>query len=332
MATLYLEKAGVELLVEGGTIVLREVDGSTQKLPTMLVERIVASADLVVRGAAVRRLAGLGIGLYYPANRQGEHALLWPGSPRGGMRKLGQATIYFDTAERQRWAARAIRGKLQGQLIVLRKLQEKRPHKHFELAKGQASLAAAVRRLRTEQVTIESLLGIEGAAGAAYFKAFGEAFAPGLQFQGRNRRPPRDPVNAVLSLGYTLLYHAALEALLAAGLEPAYGFLHEPCPGRASLACDLMEPFRPLVDWEIWVMLQNRTIRAESFSTNQGACLLGKAGRQGFYGAFEEPMERIRGQLRGVCAQFARTAERRVASHRSGERLRGVSEWSEGPR
>lgn len=330
MATLYLEKQGVELSLEGGSIILRDSEGTVQKLPGMLVERIVISGDVLVRGSAIRRLAGMGIGVYWPANRHGDHALLWPGSPRAGTRKLGQAKIYFDQGERQRWAARAIRGKLQGQLIVLRKLQERRPQKRFELSKGTLNLAAAVGRLRGAPLGIESILGIEGAAGAAYFKALSEVFPPSLQFAGRNRRPPRDPVNAVLSLGYTLLYHGALEAVLAAGLEPSYGFLHEPSPGRASLACDVMEPFRPLVDWEIWTMWQNRTIRPESFSTNQGACLLGKAGRQGFYAAFEEPMDGIRRQLRSVCTQFARAAERKVAGEWDGERGRGVTEWSRG--
>jgi CRISPR-associated protein Cas1 len=327
MATLYLDKPGVELLVEGGTIVLRENEGAIQKLPASLVERIVASADVILRGPAIRRLSGLGIGVYWPANRHGEHALLWPGTPRSGLRKLGQARLYFKTCERERWAGRAIRGKLQGQIVVLRKLQERRPERRFELEKGRVQLSSAVGRLRIEEPTLESILGIEGAAGAAYFKALAQVFAPSLHFRGRNRRPPRDPVNATLSLGYTLLYHAALEAILAAGLEPTYGFLHEPSPGRASLACDLMEPFRPLVDWEIWMMWQNRTVRPESFAINQGACLLGKAGRRSFYSAFEEPMDQIRRKLREVCASFGRAAERLGAEGKGAARLRPASEW-----
>ena len=329
MATLYLERSSMEIEVENETIVLRENGTLLQRIPCRLVDRIVVTADLSLQVGALRRLGRAGIGVFLPASRSGADVLLWPAETRAGTRKLGQARIYMDARQRQAWAARVVRGKVQGQMGVLRALESRRPEKGFELAKGREQLSGALGRLRGGALEIPSLLGVEGAASAAYFQAFGCAFAPGLHFRGRTRRPPRDPVNAVLSLGYTLLYHGALEAILAAGLEPSFGFLHEPAPGRSALACDLMEPFRPKVDWEIWKMWNERVLRAESFSVNQGACLLGKAGRRNFYGAFEAPMDAMRGDLRSVCTAFGRAAEIAAAVQVCTREPWAGSEWRE---
>ena len=106
---------------------------------------------------------------------------------------------------------------------------------------------------------------------------------PALGFTGRNRRPPRDPVNACLSLAYTLLHTQAVQACSTAGLDPLFGFYHRPAIGRESLASDLIEPLRPAVDLWVWEQLRSRQLRPEHFSIDKGACLLGKAGRQHFY-------------------------------------------------
>ena len=96
---------------------------------------------------------------------------------------------------------------------------------------------------------------------------------------GRNRRPPRDPVNACLSLAYTLLHFEAVRMAHAAGLDPLLGFYHRPAFGRESLACDLIEPLRPAVDEWIWQQFSPGPLRPEHFSPDKGACLLGKTGR-----------------------------------------------------
>ncbi|MFO0105795.1 MAG: CRISPR-associated endonuclease Cas1 [Burkholderiales bacterium] len=103
------------------------------------------------------------------------------------------------------------------------------------------------------------------------------------------RRPPRDPVNAELSLSYTMLYAQAAAACWAAGLDPALGALHTLSHGRAALACDLMEPYRPLIDLWVWHQFRQGNLRAEHFGHDgAGACLLSKAGRGHFYPAWEQ--------------------------------------------
>ena len=118
---------------------------------------------------------------------------------------------------------------------------------------------------------------MEGAAQAAYFRAYCSLFAEALAFNGRNRRPPRDPVNACLSLGYTLVHFEAARAAYAAGLDPFLGFFHEIAFGRESLACDLMEPVRPLVDAWLWEMFRSR-IASRAFQPGQGSMPARKDG------------------------------------------------------
>ncbi len=150
------------------------------------------------------------------------------------------------------------------------------------------------------------LRGIEGAAAAGYFAALTHLFPPALNFSGRNRRPPRDPVNACLSLGYTLLHTEAVRACHQAGLDPLLGFFHDPAYGRESLACDLIEPLRARLDAWVGELFRSRALRKENFVEDQGACLLNKAGRQVYFATFETFAPRLRRYLRQQAYRLAR--------------------------
>lgn len=126
-----------------------------------------------------------------------------------------------------------------------------------------------------------------------------------LGFTGRNRRPPRDPANAVLSLGYTLLHFEAVRACHAAGLDPMIGFFHELEFGRESLAADLIEPLRPRVDAWAWELFRHQVLRTEDFRREGDACLLGKGGRQRFYAEFESLARPLRRLLRRFTVRLA---------------------------
>jgi CRISPR-associated protein Cas1 len=145
---------------------------------------------------------------------------------------------------------------------------------------------------------------VEGAAGAAYFKAFSLLFPESLKFNNRNRRPPKDPVNACLSLSYTLFHQEAVNVLKTVGLDPAIGCYHELYYSRESLACDLLEPVRPLIDAWLWQLFKDRLLRVEDFVEKQEACLLSMAGKQRFYEAFHNKA----GSVRLLLRLYARVA------------------------
>ncbi|CAG0934877.1 MAG: CRISPR-associated exonuclease Cas4/endonuclease Cas1 fusion [Rhodocyclaceae bacterium] len=144
-------------------------------------------------------------------------------------------------------------------------------------------------------VFLESLLGIEGSAAARYFVNFGsmlKADALGaFAFSERNRRPPRDPVNALLSFAYSMLSREWLTVLSAVGLDAYRGFYHQPRFARPALALDLMEPFRPLVaDSSVITAINNGEVGAADFVHAAGGCALTDRGRRAFIAAFERRM------------------------------------------
>jgi len=143
------------------------------------------------------------------------------------------------------------------------------------------------------------LLGIEGQLAALYFAHFATMLAPRdlaptLDFTARNRRPPRDPINALLSFGYALLAKECTVALLAEGLDPWWGFYHQPRHGRPALALDLMEPFRPLVvDSAVITAVNTGMVGARNFSRTAAACMLGPEGRKAFIRAYEARLDQL---------------------------------------
>ncbi len=141
--------------------------------------------------------------------------------------------------------------------------------------------------------TLDGLRGLEGDAARVYFGAFNALIrSPDTQirFIGRSRRPPLDPVNAVLSFLYTLLVHDCRSALEAVGLDPAVGFLHRDRPGRPSLALDLMEELRPVLADRLALSLFNRRqLRATDFKTqDNGSVLLTDDARKAVLVAWQE--------------------------------------------
>lgn len=157
--------------------------------------------------------------------------------------------------------------------------------------------------------TTERLRGIEGGAAAAYFAAFAVLFPESLGFAGRERRPPRDPVNALLSLTYTLVHFEWVRECELIGLDPLVGFYHELDYGRESLACDLLEPARPEIDRWVWGLFRARAFEARDFSTDQDrpGCALKKAARRRFYETYEGWMAPRRSAMRVAVETLART-------------------------
>jgi CRISPR-associated protein Cas1 len=159
-------------------------------------------------------------------------------------------------------------------------------------ADGDGTLAALAESAKAAERAdaIESLLGIEGMAAKRYFAGFAGLLSAdrGFTFDGRNRRPPADPVNAVLSFLYAVLAREATAACAAAGLDPYLGFLHRPRYGRPALALDLSEEFRPLLADSVALSLFNTAeVRAEHFVSRAGAVALTPAGRRAVLSGWE---------------------------------------------
>lgn len=308
MATLLLDRADLEVRFTEGALALYENGTRRQTVPLRLIERVVIQgARTRLDSAVLIKLAEAGAATLLLGPRAGRQVaiVLGPAHNDAAVR-LAQSRRVTDDAFCSAWARQLVVAKLRRQYRLLQRAEVRRPDARKPLFDARSGIAEALAQAREDGVACPRLRGLEGSAARAYFHGYTALFAPELGFTGRNRRPPRDPVNACLSLAYTLLHFEAVRVAHGAGLDPLLGFYHRPAFGRESLACDLIEPLRPAVDEWIWQQFSPGPLRPEHFSQDKGACLLGKTGRGHFYGAWERFAPLPRRWLRHACARLAR--------------------------
>jgi CRISPR-associated protein Cas1 len=308
MSAIYVDRKNAVLDFAQGALTVRAEGERLAVLPLGGAERVVVRRAGTVTLRLLGALGERGVGLLVLSGRKGEALAHLLGAPHSDARlRLGQFELVRDTARALVVARHFVAGKLSGQQRLLQDALAARPDQRKPLFDAKLTLAELRPKLAIA-ADIDALRGIEGAAAAAFWRGYTSLFAPALGFVERNRRPPRDPVNASLSLCYTLLHGEAVRAAWVAGLDPCIGFLHALLAGRESLACDLIEPLRPLADRWVWELFRGGVLRQDQFTAVEGACLLGKTGRAAFYEAYEPFALALRARLRRGAAALARAA------------------------
>ncbi len=190
-------------------------------------------------------------------------------------------------------AVHVVRGFIRGKLKNYRNtlLRAQRETVELDLQAAIARLEQTIAPINNTE-KIDSLRGLEGAGSAAYFGSFAQLIrVKEFCFETRNRRPPTDPVNALLSFGYSLLANDVQSAVNIVGFDPYLGYLHVERYGRPSLALDLMEEFRPIVvDAMVLSVINRRVLTPDDFTTEplSGAVSLSDEGRRSFLRAYEQ--------------------------------------------
>ena len=294
MALLLLDRAQLEVRTEGEALALYEAGQRRGTVPIKLIDRcVIHGANTRLDSGVLAKLAETGCTTVLMSPRQTRRIAIVLGPHHNDAAvRLAQAQCVLDDAWCRQWAHAMVLAKLNRQRKALQSLLVLRPDARKPLLDAMTCIATGISNLHGLATPgalpdLASLRGREGAAARAYFAGLAAVMPPALGFTGRNRRPPRDPVNACLSLAYTLLHAQAVQACSTAGLDPLLGFYHRPAIGRESLASDLIEPLRPAADLWVWEQLRSRHLRPEHFSMDKGACLLGKAGRQYFYTSWQ---------------------------------------------
>jgi len=214
------------------------------------------------------------------------------------LRNAFDRAAQFDTAARPdrclAFARKLVADKARNQRTLLRRN-----------AAASTALDAALRdiddlaRQIDQAASLGALLGLEGAVAAKYFARFADMLKPRdfdaeWDFARRNRRPPRDPVNAMLSFAYALLVKECTVALLSEGLDPWWGFYHQPRHGRPALALDIMEPLRSTIaDSAVITAVNTGMLSTRHFERNASACMLKDAGRKAMLRAFEARLDQL---------------------------------------
>jgi CRISPR-associated protein Cas1 len=313
MATLYIDRNHLRLRLERETLVIEGDQTPARAIPLSLLRRVVVQATISVSTALLAELGARDVS-FVVINRRNARAMARLAGPCGqdAARRLAQYQRALDPAWSLRWSARLLTAKLRAQRRFLAEAAARRAELRHPMTVALQTVDDALQQIQQGNTPgLDHLMGLEGAAAAACFRAYSCLFPPSLGYHGRNRRPPRDPVNACLSLAYTLCHHEAVARIHEAGLDPFIGFLHAPAHGRESLACDLVEPLRPRVDSWVWYLFRERRLRAEHFQRlRDGRCLLGKAGRRIFYEEFETAQRNLSRHLRRLCLVLLRNLSR----------------------
>lgn len=201
--------------------------------------------------------------------------------------RLMQFKKYWNDAFRLAFSKIILNGKIQNSMNFIRGFAYNHPE--IDLNREIRDIEAQMKKIDGAS-SLDSLFGLEGIAAKHHFKAIGKMVLKEFSFEKRTKRPPEDPVNALLSLSYTMIYNEISSLLDGLGFDPFLGYFHHPDYGRASLAADLMEEFRvPVADHLILNLINNRVLKSEDFYETQGnGIFLKRDSLKRFFARYED--------------------------------------------
>ena len=292
--TLFVTSEDIYLSLEGENVLANRDKQVLARYPLHTLQNIVSFSYSGASPALMGACAEKGIGLAFCSPRGRFLARVCGENTGNVLLRREQYRVADDPEKSCRIARNMIFGKLHNA-----RWSVERTIRDHGLRVDKEALSRASQELQNllpqvlEAENPDSLRGLEGVGAAAYFGVYDEMILSrkaDFFFRGRNRRPPLDRVNALLSFAYSLLAHDCASALESVGLDAYVGFLHTDRPGRTSLALDLMEELRPcMAERFVLTLINNRMLKAEDFQVqDSGAVLLTEDGRRAFLKAWQE--------------------------------------------
>ncbi len=265
MAVLYVTEQGATVSYTGGRIVVRKNKHILQEMPVIKLEQIVAVGRVNITPAVISHCLHAGVEVSYLTSPGHFSGRLQPEFHRNVIPRQRQHQRTSEPEFMLATAKRIVAGKIANLIAMVKRQRRLRQDDNGALAGMEAILP------RVDKAgDLDVLRGHEGAAGVHYFRAFRAALRGDWGFDERNYHPPTDPVNAMLSLGYTLLYKDMHAAINIAGLDPYQGCFHKPRHSHAALASDLMEEHRAvLIDRLVLTLLNKRVIIQQDFQQEE---------------------------------------------------------------
>lgn len=285
MGTVYLTQHGMKVNKKGGRFVITVKDVEVQSIPGLYVDNIVVMAtvqlthavlmDILDRGGTVTYMSGTG-------EIKGTLGI----DIQQGKQVLEQAAANLDVAKRVLVASGIVMRKIQAQKELLQK---------YNKSLRSDVISSTVERLKyyitkaQKAESVNQLLGIEGTSAKEYYACYTELLKnTDFAWNGRNRRPPRDSVNALLSFAYTMLEREVKLAIMQSGLTTGIGFLHGVNDYKDGFVYDVMEPFRSMAaERFVFRCINRKIIKADEFDLVNDACYLCAAARKKFIAAYE---------------------------------------------
>ncbi len=281
---------GAKVSIRGMTLSVKDKEGATLKeIPLANIESLSLLGTVQISTQAVHTLADKGIPVAYLSSAGRLVAMVDPLDLVSAEVRKAQVKSFEHPETCLELACALVTAKITNQRTLLTRNSD-------SLSKDIASDLAKMAESASKATSLDSLRGLEGRAGAIYFQHFAGMFkcsmAEEFDANGRQRRPPPDPVNSCISFAYSMLTHECVAALRLARLEPSIGAYHVSRPGRPALALDLMEPFRPLIADSVAISAFNRNeLREGHFLRTSAGCAFTDAGRKAFFSAYARRMD-----------------------------------------
>jgi len=280
------------------TLCIRRAKEKLQRIPLNLLEQLIVYGNPDIEMSVWRALSKSSIPSTLLSHRGSqEPAMLGSGlAVRLPLRRL-----QFRCAEQKHSAINIARWIVEQKFAGYNLLLSCFKHEQQERFRQQRT---KITQTLKDVETIEQIMGLEGALALAWFSLLNHTLDKKWRFSGRNRRPPLDPFNALLSLSYTLLMSDIRQVLISEGLDPAFGFLHQDLPGREALVLDFTELFRGTVDFSVYSYIEQLSPEDFSYSEYHG-CRLTKKARPQFYqfwAEFREQCPKIQTTNNGIIS------------------------------
>jgi CRISPR-associated protein Cas1 len=289
MQTLYISRQGCQLSLKQNTVLVKQQGAVLETVQLPLLEQILVFGPSQVTTQLARACLWRNIPIVYLSRMGRCYGRLLP--IERGYRSLSRQQQHLSETDRLQVAQKIVWAKLKNSRVMLQRQRRRQTSANLD----EAIQGLTYLLYRVEQTdSIDRLMGFEGAAAACYFGVLGECFtSPGFGFTTRSRQPPKDPVNAMLSFGYQLLWNHLLSLIELQGLDPYEACLHQGSERHAALASDLIEEFRaPIIDSLVLYLVNSHIVVAdEDFDYPEAACYLNDSGRKKFLRAFLQRME-----------------------------------------
>jgi CRISPR-associated protein Cas1 len=313
MAVVYVVEQGAIIKKDGGRISVEKSGERLLSVPLIHVDRLLIFGNVQITAPAVAALMETGVDVAFLSMRGKLRGILSAVRSKNVFLRMAQHDRWRDPVFRIRTAKAILKAKISNQKQLLQRYA--RNHPELDLSGAMNGVEEALAQIEevsergTASESIGKLMGIEGRASGAYFSGFGRMIRAEFEFQTRRRRPAPDPINSLLSLGYTMLTNEIASLLEAHSFDPLFGFLHSVRYGRKSLALDLVEEFRqPVVDRFVLRMVNLKVFKEEDFRRHSdGGVYLTEDGLRRFFERYEDYIEEgvsLRGKKVGFRKLF----------------------------
>lgn len=289
MATIYLTEQGSKLSKTSKRLVIEKEGQTLLEIPEFKVERVLIFGNVQITTQAMAFLLDNGIEVSFLSLYGKYRGRLSPVESKNAQLRIRQYQKHLDNEFKVSLAKAIVHAKLHtGRELLMRYA---RNHPEIDFSQDKIQMEACISQIEHKQ-SVNSVMGVEGAAASVYFEAFGKILRKELRFEKRQRRPPKDPVNALLSLGYTLIGNEMHSMVCAVGFDPYIGFFHGIDYGRPSLALDLIEPFRhAIIDRFTLYLVNNHILSEKDFEdTGEEGVLLNDDARKRYFAEYEKYM------------------------------------------